>query len=75
MRVEAATLAEMFGEEYVRYAAAVPLLFPRPTPYRAGEASEVSFDPSLYMRYREYRAALGLLLAWCVLALKTVLAF
>ena len=75
MRVEAATLAEMFGEEYGRYAASVPLLFPRLTPYRAGEASEVSFDPSLYMRYREYRAALGLLLAWCVLALKTVLAF
>jgi len=27
------------------------------------------------MRYREYRAALGLLLAWSVLALKAVLAF
>ncbi len=76
MRVEAATLAEMFGEEYKRYAAAVPLLFPRLTPYRAGdEAARVRFDPSLYMRYREYRAALGLLVAWCVLWLKAVLAF
>ena len=74
MRVEAATLAEMFGEEYRRYAAAVPLLFPRLTPYRSGEGAGVRFDPSLYMRYREYRAALGLLLAWCVLALKAVLA-
>ncbi|HEX7955634.1 MAG TPA: hypothetical protein VF508_01750 [Pyrinomonadaceae bacterium] len=75
MRVEAATLAEMFGEEYKSYAAAVPLLFPRLTPYSAGEASAAKFDPSLYMRYREYRAALGLLVAWCVLWLKAVLAF
>ena len=75
MRVESVTLAEMFGEEYKRYAAAVPLLFPRLTPYRAGESSAVRFDPSLYLRYREYRAALGLLVAWCVLWLKAVLAF
>jgi protein-S-isoprenylcysteine O-methyltransferase Ste14 len=75
MRVEASTLAEMFGEEYKRYAAAVPLLLPRLTPYRAGEDSAVRFDPSLYLRYREYRAALGLLVAWCVLWLKAVLAF
>ena len=75
MRVEASTLAEMFGEEYKRYAAAVPLLFPRLTPYRAGEGPAVRFDPSLYLRYREYRAALGLLVAWCVLWLKAVLAF
>jgi protein-S-isoprenylcysteine O-methyltransferase Ste14 len=76
MRVEAATLAGMFGEEYRRYAAAVPLLFPRLTPYRAaGDAEAQRFDPSLYMRYREYRAALGLLVAWCVLWLKAVLAF
>ena len=78
MRVEAATLAEMFGEEYDAYAKAVPLLFPRPTPYRPGgpaAAAAAKFDPSLYMRYREYRAALGLVVAWCVLWLKAVLAF
>jgi protein-S-isoprenylcysteine O-methyltransferase Ste14 len=78
MRVEAATLAEMFGEDYRAYAAAVPLLFPRVTPYRPGDdpkSPAVKFDPSLYMRYREYRAALGLLVAWGVLWLKTVLAF
>ena len=75
MRVEAATLAEMFGADYRAYAAAVPLLFPRATPYRPGDPSdEVKFDPSLYMRYREYRAALGLLVAWGVLWLKAVLA-
>ena len=74
MRVEALTLAELFGEDYRRYAAAVPLLFPRFTPYRGGEGATVKFDPNLYLRYREYRAALGLLLAWGVLALKAVLA-
>ncbi len=75
MRVEASTLAELFGEEYARYAAAVPLLFPRLTPYKAFEGAQTRFDAGLYMRYREYRAALGLLLAWCVLMLKAVLAF
>lgn len=74
MRVEAETLAELFGEEYRRYAEAVPLLFPRLKPYRTGDGASVKFDPNLYLRYREYRAALGLLLAWGVLALKAVLA-
>ena len=75
MRVEASTLAELFGEDYRRYAAAVPLLFPRLTPYKADDDTTTRFDAELYMRYREYRAALGLLLAWCVLMLKAVLAF
>ena len=75
MRVEASTLAKLFGEEYARYAAAVSLLLPRLTPYKADEGAQTRFDAGLYMRYREYRAALGLLLAWCVLMLKAVLAF
>ena len=72
MRVEAATLAQLFGDEYRRYAAAVPLLFPRLTPY-AGADAPTKFDAALYMRYREYRAALGLGLAWGALALKALL--
>ena len=74
MRVEAATLAGLFGEDYERYARAVPLFFPRLSPYRAAEGGGARFDASLYLRYREYRAALGLLLAWGVLTLKAVLA-
>jgi hypothetical protein len=58
----------------------VPLLFPRFTPY-AGDSGDVDggrscglkFDMSLYLRYREYRAALGLLIGWGVLALKALL--
>lgn len=81
MRVEASTLAQLFGEDYRRYAQTVPLLFPRFTPYDGGSGSEddgtrtrgLKFDLSLYLRYREYRAALGLLLGWGVLALKALL--
>lgn len=75
MRVEALTLAGLFGEAYGRYAAAVPLLFPRLTPYRedGDRKRALKFDMSLYLRYREYRAALGLLVGWSVLALKAFL--
>jgi protein-S-isoprenylcysteine O-methyltransferase Ste14 len=70
MRVEAATLAELFGEDYTRYARAVPLLLPRLLPYRDEKRRDTRFDASLYLRYREYQAALGLLIAWGLLALK-----
>lgn len=72
MRVEARHLAGWFGEKYSDYARAVPLFFPRLTPYRSERAMAAKFDTSLYLRYREYRAALGLLVAWGVLALKAV---
>jgi protein-S-isoprenylcysteine O-methyltransferase Ste14 len=71
MRVESATLAELFGESYQRYAGEVPMFLPRPLPYRYQSASSAGFDASLYMRYREYRAALGLLIAWGVLVFKS----
>ena len=69
MRVESGTLAELFGKSFEDYARQVPLFFPRLTPYRSGEPAK-GFDSSLYMRYREYRAALGLVIAWAVLVLK-----
>ncbi|MBA3515804.1 MAG: isoprenylcysteine carboxylmethyltransferase family protein [Pyrinomonadaceae bacterium] len=69
MRVESATLAEIFGTDYMRYASNVPLFFPRFT--RFGKATQSrKFDSGLYMRYREYRASLGLLVAWAILAFK-----
>jgi len=69
MRVESATLGGLFGERFAAYAAAVPLFVPRVTRYRAGE-DEPAFDQKLYLRYREYRAALGLLFAWGLLVFK-----
>lgn len=79
MRVEARTLREMFGADYEDYARSVPLFVPRLTPYRRSTSTEgavqadetvVKFDKNLYLRYREYRAALGTLAAWSVLWLK-----
>ena len=68
MRVESATLAQMFGEDFKRYAESVPLFLPRLTRYQ--DRDDTRFDRSLYLRYREYRAALGLVVAWGVLALR-----
>lgn len=70
MRVESATLEGLFGEKYRQYASEVPLFLPRLVPYQGEGATKTSFDASLYLRYREYRAVLGLLLAWGVLAFK-----
>ncbi len=69
MRVETKTLDELFGKDYQDYATAVPLFLPRVTAYRAG-AAQTKFDPALYRRYREHRAAIGLVVAWLLLAIK-----
>ncbi len=67
MRVEAGDLTDIFGEDYKEYARRVPLFLPRPTGYKT---SDVKFDMDLYMRYREYRAALGLVFALSILVVK-----
>ncbi len=69
MRVEAKTLAELFGKDYQDYATAVPLFLPRVSAYRDG-AAKAKFDPALYRRYREYQAAIGFVVAWVLLAIK-----
>lgn len=71
MRVEASTLAELFGSEFENYRRKVPLFFPRLTPFRTEKPEAVHFNPALYLRYREYRAAVGLMVAWGVLLVKT----
>ena len=67
MRVEAEDLKTMFGEQYHDYARQVPLFFPL---LRTEFGTDVKFDKNLYLRYREYRAALGAALAWLILAFK-----
>ncbi len=67
MRVEAEDLTQIFGADFEEYKKAVPLLFPRVT---AWKQSVEKFDFQLYLRYREYRAAFGLIFAWSVLAAK-----
>jgi protein-S-isoprenylcysteine O-methyltransferase Ste14 len=70
MRVEASTLDGLFGETFRQYARGVPLFLPRLTPYRGQNLTKAGFDGNLYLRYREYRAVLGLLIGWGLLALK-----
>ena len=69
MRLEAKELTALFGEEYAEYARRVPLLFPD---FKAYKASPEKFDMKLYMRYREYRAGLGLIFAWSILLVKAI---
>lgn len=69
MRVESGTLTQLFGKKYERYSKEVPLFLPRLSAYRSA-VTPAKFDRHLYLRYREYRAALGVLIAWALLALK-----
>jgi hypothetical protein len=70
MRVESATLTELFGKSFQRYVREVPLFLPRLSPFRGKMTKQARFDLSLYKRYREYQAAVGLVVAWSLLALK-----
>ncbi len=67
MNVEAEELETWLGDEYRIYAEAVPLFFPRLTPWKN---SAKSFDFQLYLKHREYNAALGLLLITVILTAK-----
>ena len=69
MRREAEELAERFGELYRDYAAAVPGFAVRLSPYR-GPESPSGFRWGLYLRYREWEAALGVGVLLGLLALK-----
>jgi hypothetical protein len=58
---------------YDRYANQVPRLLPRLTPYRAEttvEDGSAHFSSALYLRHREYNAALGAVLMLAALVLK-----
>lgn len=72
MLAEVDTMRALFPEAYDRWASEVPLFFPRPLPARAADRKN-RFDARLYLRYREYRAALGLGAVLAVLVVKLVL--
>lgn len=57
--------------EYAQYAAQVPRLLPRPTPYRAiTDGGLPQFSRELYLRHREYNSILGSLLVLSALIVK-----
>jgi protein-S-isoprenylcysteine O-methyltransferase Ste14 len=53
---------------FTAYCGAVPRFFPRITPARLGGAGE--FSRALYLKHREYNAAMGAVAIYAVLALK-----
>lgn len=67
MRVEEGDLRAKFRGEFEDYAGSVPLFFPRPTPWRRMDAG---FDFQLYLKHREYQAAVGTVAALGVLIAK-----
>lgn len=70
MRVEAQELTAIFGESFEKYAQKVPLFIPRLSKYKDETSGAKSFELDLYLRYREYQAALGVVFALGILALK-----
>ena len=67
MRVEEGDLRSKFGGEFEMFAANVPPFFPRLTPWRKMDAG---FDFQLYLKHREYEAAIGASAALGILAAK-----
>ncbi len=70
MRIEARELTKIFGDEFEAYAEKVPLFFPSFSGYGS---SGKGFELSLYLRYREYQAAIGFVFIAAVLVLKSFL--
>jgi len=68
MAGERELLTELFGDRYRAYAANVPAVVPRLTPWReAGPAGAGGFTWAQYKRNREWEASLGALLGFAVL--------
>jgi protein-S-isoprenylcysteine O-methyltransferase Ste14 len=79
VRREATELEARFGESYRAYAAQVPTVLPRITPYRTegsdspregSDSPGGGFSRARYLRNREWEAALGAVAAFGLLALK-----
>jgi protein-S-isoprenylcysteine O-methyltransferase Ste14 len=76
MIAEARTLSRLFPEEYDRYSRNVPLFFPAPLMSSgvggpgARSSPAPGFELNLYVKHREYRAALGLLAVLLLLVLE-----
>ena len=71
MLAEVETMRALFPNAYDAWAAEVPLFFPR-LGRRDRAPRGPGFDRRLYVRYREYRAVLGLAAVFAVLVAKLV---
>jgi protein-S-isoprenylcysteine O-methyltransferase Ste14 len=64
IRREQTELQKLYGDAFVEYAACVPAFWPRLTP---AMPSSVRFSWDLYLKNREYEAAIGLAVAMAIL--------
>jgi protein-S-isoprenylcysteine O-methyltransferase Ste14 len=72
MRAEVAHIRQLFGAAYDKWAAHVPLFFPRLTPYQDQGGEARAFDWSQYLHHREYRAFIGVLAVMGLWALRLI---
>ena len=70
MRVEVDDIRRIFPGQFDEYERSVPLFVPRLTVWKK---TDRKFDLSLYLKYREYRAAIGAAIAIALLGLKAYL--
>ena len=70
MRVETDDMRRIFGDQFDEYKRSVPLFVPRRKPWKK---SGGKFDFHLYLQYREYRAAIGAIVALAILSAKAYL--
>ncbi|MGB6483727.1 MAG: isoprenylcysteine carboxylmethyltransferase family protein [Candidatus Acidiferrales bacterium] len=67
MRREEGELQEHYGEDFEKYASAVPLFWPAFRRFTASDKCAEGFSLQLYLRNREYQAAIGFLVGLAVL--------
>ena len=67
MRVEVDDIRRIFGADFDEYEQNVPMFLPR---IREWKKTDRKFDFQLYLRYREYRAAIGTAVALATLTAK-----
>jgi protein-S-isoprenylcysteine O-methyltransferase Ste14 len=70
MRSESRHMQDLFKVDYERWAAEVPLFIPRLSPARMTNAQ--SYDLSLYLKHREYRALIGAAMLYAALGVKSL---
>lgn len=76
IRREREAVRAAFPEEYAEYERNVPAFVPRALPWRPGQSRRGEpFSLSLYMRHREWQAALGFAGAMAWLWLRMIMAF
>lgn len=71
LKKEVERMRALFPEEYTEYKSAVPLFFP--SLRRSSNLAEAKFSWKLYKKNREYRALLGAVLFWLIMAAKMFL--